>query len=129
MYKTLFGMGYPFSYDLEDLATYFAAYNELMNHWRACLPGRILDVDYEKLVTDQEGESRRLLAFCGLDWQQDVLNFHRTAGAAATASAAQVRQEIHAESVGKWQSFEEELAPLKAALQSRGVVFEREATP
>lgn len=126
MYKTLFGMGYPFSYDLQDLATYYAAYNQLMSHWHHHLPGRVLDVDYDELVYNQEPQSRRLLDFCDLDWQDNVLDFHRVDGVAATASAAQVRQKIHTGSVGKWRKFEKELKPLMAALESLGIEGLRE---
>ncbi len=65
MYKTLFRMAYPFSYDLRDLGSYYLAYHGLMAHWRNVLPGRFLDIDYEDLVTNQEAATRRLVAHCG----------------------------------------------------------------
>ncbi|MBU4435614.1 MAG: sulfotransferase [Alphaproteobacteria bacterium] len=121
LYKTLFRMGCPYAYDLDDLAAYMLAHRRLMAHWRAVLPGRILDVDYEALVTDQETQSRRIIAHCGLDWQDACLRFYENAAPAATASAAQVRQPIHAGSVGLWRRYAPQLAPLAAALAAGGV--------
>ena len=122
MYKTLFRMGYPFSYSLEDLGAYYLAYHQLMAHWRELLPGRILDVDYEALVADQEAQSKRLIAHCGLEWQAACLDFHKNKSASATASAAQVRQPIYKSSVEKWRNYESELAPLSAILRRAGIV-------
>jgi tetratricopeptide (TPR) repeat protein len=124
MYKTLFRMAYPFSYDLDDLGRYFAGYDRLMAHWRAVLPGRFLDVDYESLVADQEGTSRRIVDHCGLDWDEACLSFHRNAAPSLTASAAQVRQPLYRSSVGLWRRYESELAPLKDSLARAGVDVE-----
>lgn len=124
MYKTLFRMGYPFSYNLEDLARYYIAYHQLMEHWRSVLPGRIFDLDYEALVADQEGCSRALLDHCGLAWEDECLDFHKNKSAAATASAAQVRQPIYTSSVAKWRNYETELAPLAATLTAAGIDVE-----
>lgn len=121
LYKTLFRMGCPYSYDLADIAAYQLAHRRLMDHWRAVLPGRILDVDYEALVGDQETVSRRIIAHCDLDWQDACLRFHENASPAATASAAQVRQPIHANSVGLWRRYARELEPLRADLMAGGV--------
>ena len=121
LYKTLFRMGCPYSYDLADIAAYQLAHRRLMDHWRAVLPGRFLDVDYEALVTYQEAVSRRIIAHCGLDWQDACLRFHENSSPAATASAAQVRQPIHANSVGLWRRYAEQLEPLKAALTAGGM--------
>lgn len=121
LYKTLFRMGCPYSYDLEDLAAYMLAHRRLMDHWRAVAPGRILDVDYEALVADQETASRRIIDHCGLDWQDACLTFHENTAPAATASAAQVRQPIHARSVGLWRRYSDQLEPLAAALRAGGV--------
>lgn len=121
LYKTLFRMGCPYSYDLEDLAAYMLAHRRLMDHWREVAPGRILDIDYEALVADQETVSRRIIDHCGLDWQDACLTFHENATPAATASAAQVRQPIHARSVGLWRRYAAQLEPLAAALRAGGV--------
>jgi len=95
MYKTLFRMGYPFSYDLESIGRYWLAHRRLVSHWNALFGERILDVSYEALVDDQEGVSRRILAHCGLDWSDDCLRFHENSAPTATASAVQVRQPLY----------------------------------
>ncbi len=124
MYKTLFRTGYPFSYDLEDLGRYYIAYARLMNHWRALLPGRFLDLDYEALVADQEGTTRRLLEHCGLGWRSACLHFHENTSPTATASAAQVRRPIYRESVDLWRNYRQQLAPLARLLAHNGVAVE-----
>jgi tetratricopeptide (TPR) repeat protein len=124
MYKTLFRMGYPFSYDLEDLGRYYLAYARLMNYWRALLPGRFLDLDYEALVEDQEGTTRSLLAHCGLEWRDACLRFHENPAPTATASAAQVRRPIYRESLDLWRNYRQELAPLARLLAHNGIAVE-----
>jgi tetratricopeptide (TPR) repeat protein len=124
MFKTLFRMGYPFSYDLDDLGRYYVAYARLMNYWRALLPGRFLDLDYEALVEDQEGTTRQLLAHCGLEWRDACLRFHENAAPTATASAAQVRRPIYRESLDLWRNYRQELAPLARRLAQSGVAVE-----
>ena len=121
MYKTLFRMGYPFSYDLDDLGHYYIAYHRLMNYWRALLPGRFLDLDYEALVDDQEGTTRMLLEHCGLQWRDACLRFHENPAPTATASAAQVRRPIYRESLDLWRNYRQELAPLARVLAHNGV--------
>ncbi|MDX1381633.1 MAG: sulfotransferase, partial [Xanthomonadales bacterium] len=121
MYKTLFRMGYPFSYDLDDLAQYYLAYRRLMAHWREVCPGALHDLDYEALVTDPEPNARALLAHCGLDWNDRCLAFHRNPAPAATASAAQVRQPIYTSSVGRWKVHAERLAPVAEKLHAAGI--------
>lgn len=121
MYKTLFRLGFPFTYSLQDVGRYYIAYRRLMDHWRECLPGRILDVDYEQLVADQEGQTRRILDYCDLQFEEACLAFHRQTGPAATASAAQVRKPIYASSVGRWRSYERQLAPLAGKLREHGI--------
>ena len=118
--KTLFRMGYPYSYDLEDLGRYYAGYHRLMAHWAALFPGRILGLSYEDLTADQKGQTRRLLAGCGLDFEPACLDFHRAAGPAATASAVQVRRPLHSRSVGSGRRLEG-LEPLRAVLRREGV--------
>ena len=122
IYKTLFRMAYPFSYDLADLARYYLAYHRLMAHWRAMLPaGAMLEIDYEDLVRDQEGVTRRLLEHCGLAWEASCLNFERNASPTLTASAAQVRRPIYASSVEQWRCYRHELEPLAALLAAGGI--------
>jgi hypothetical protein len=126
MYKTLFRMAYPFSYDLSDLARYYLAYRELMAHWGATLPGRFLEIAYEDLVANQERTTRGLVAHCGLDWEDACLAFEKNDRPSLTASAAQVRQKIYGSSVGLWRSYCGELEPLARALRDAGVDIERE---
>jgi hypothetical protein len=122
MYKTLFRMGYPFSYDLNDLAHYWLGYDALMAHWRKSLPAeRFLEVDYEDMVENQETVSRRLVAHAGLDWEDACLHFEHNPQASLTASAAQVRQPMYRSSLGLWRRYERELAPLAAQLRMAGI--------
>ena len=122
VYKTLFRMGYPFAYSLDDIGDYLIAKHRLMAHWHEQLDERVVQVDYEDLVRDQESESRRLIAAAGLGWDDRVLQFHRDRAPTATASAAQVRQPIHIRSIGAWRRHEDAFAPLERKLRSAGVV-------
>jgi tetratricopeptide (TPR) repeat protein len=121
IYKTLFRAGYPFSYSLQETGRYYIAYHRLMAHWRSVIPGAFLDVDYEKLVGDQEGETRRILEYLELDWEDGCLDFHRHSGPAATASAAQVRQPIYSSSVDLWRKYEKQLTPFADRLREHGI--------
>ena len=87
-----------------------------MDHWRAVMPGRILDVRYEDLVAAQERETRRLLDFCGLPWEDACLSFHTTRRLVKTASATQVRQPIYKSAVGSWKRYARHLGPLLESL-------------
>lgn len=125
VYKTLFNQAYHFSYDLDELADYYTSYHRLMRHWHAVMPGAILDVHYEELVADTQGQARRILAWCGLDWQEAVLTPSENENPSTTASAAQVREPVHTSSVQKWRRYEAGLAPLKARLVAVGIVDAR----
>lgn len=122
MYKYLFKQAYPFSYDLESLGLYFHAYHDLMNHWNKVFPGQIVEVEYEALIKDQEGESRQLMAALGLEWQEQCLSFHTSRSASTTGSASQVRRPIYSSSVGKWQRYASQLQPLQTVLREKGVI-------
>ncbi len=112
-----FALEQQHTYDLAELGRYYRAYEELMAHWRGVLPeGVMLEVQYEDLVADLEPQARRIIAHCGLDWDEHCLDFHRTERAVNTASAAQVRQPIYRSSVGRWQSWRGFLQPLLEAL-------------
>jgi hypothetical protein len=88
-----------------------------MDHWHRVLPaGRILDVCYEDVVADLEGQARRILAHCGLPWDKSCLSFHRNGRPIRTASATQVRQPIYSSAVGRWRAYEQHLQPLLSAL-------------
>ncbi|WP_421932008.1 sulfotransferase [Phenylobacterium sp.] len=119
--KTLFRTGCPYSYSQSDLGAYIGAYHRLMDHWRTVLPGRLVEIDYEALVEDQEGESRRLLADLNLDWDPACLDFHANPAPAATASAAQVRRPIYRDSLTLWRRYEAGLAPLSESLRAQGL--------
>jgi hypothetical protein len=122
MYKYLFRNGYPFSYDLGELAAYYAAYHNLMAHWRAVLPaGRMIEVRYESLVEDLPREARSLVARLGLPWEPACESFHQNRNPSMTGSASQVRKPVYASSVGRWRRLARELEPLRRALAARGV--------
>jgi tetratricopeptide (TPR) repeat protein len=123
MYKTLFKDGYPFSYDLQDIARYYVAYRRLMDHWLTSMPEAIHEVSYERLVSDQIGETRKLLAYCGLEWQDACADFHRNPRPTTTASAAQVRRPLYDSSVAQWRHYAAQLAPLKGVLESAGIAM------
>ena len=117
VYKTYFNGMYPFSFDLEELGKYYLAYRRLMDHWRDVLGDAMLEMSYEKLVNDQVGQTKRLLEYCGLEWQDACLRFHESAAPSTTASASQVREPIYRTSVGRWRCYEDQLRPLKVLLE------------
>ena len=115
-FKQLFAAGQEFTYSLEDIGRYYRDYTALMAHWDAVLPGRVLRVDYERVIDDLEGEVRRLLAHCGLPFEPACMEFHRNSRPVRTASSEQVRQPIYRDAVAQWRRFETHLEPLKQAL-------------
>jgi tetratricopeptide (TPR) repeat protein len=115
-FKQQFARGQSFSYALEDLGRYYGDYVELMAHFDAVLPGRVHRVLYEAMVADTEREVRRLLAHCGLPFEEACLRFYENERAVRTASSEQVRQPIFTESLEQWRHYEPWLEPLKAAL-------------
>jgi hypothetical protein len=92
-----------------------------MVHWENMMPGVIHTVRYEDLVNDTEGEARRVLAHCDLDWEEQCLEFHKSVAASTTASATQVRQKVYTSSVEKWRAYESELTPLRKKLEHAGI--------
>ena len=112
-YSKLFQAPHPYSYDLGRLGRYWRAYDTLMAHWRSVLPpGAMLEVQYETVVADFEAQARRVVAHCGLEWDDACLAFHQTQRAVRTASVVQVRQPIYHSSVGRWRPAPEVLRPL-----------------
>jgi tetratricopeptide (TPR) repeat protein len=111
-YKQLFARGQSFTYDLMELGDYYLEYRRMIDHWHAVLPGRVLDVHYEAVVADLEGQARRLLEFCGLPWEEACLRYYATERAVRTASSEQVRRPIYGDAIGVWRRYETELAPL-----------------
>ena len=116
-YSKLFTTGHPFSYEQGELGRFHRMYEELMHHWRVALPGRMLELRYEELVEDLEGQSRRLVAHLDLPWDEACLHFHASSRAVRTASLAQVRRPIYKDSVGRWKNYEKGLATLRQALK------------
>jgi tetratricopeptide (TPR) repeat protein len=109
--------GVPYAYDLAELGRFYRAYDTLMAHWRAVLPqDAMLEVRYEDVVADLEGQARRIVAYCGLAWDARCLEFQNADRPVRTASVAEVRQPIYATAIGRWRAYERFLAPLRDAL-------------
>ena len=120
IYKAHFQGTFSFSYDQIELAEYYLAFRRLAAHWKLTLPSDVLlEVNYEDIVKDQSTESRRIVGFLGLPWDDEVLRFHQSLAPSATASAVQVRRPVYASSVGKWRHHAERLALLRARLASQ----------
>jgi len=115
-FRQHFARGQDFTYDLEDLGHYYADYVRLMAHMDALLPGRVHRVIYERMVGDTESEVRALLEYCGLEFEPQCLEFHKTERAVRTASSEQVRQPIYRDATEEWVRYETFLGPLKKAL-------------
>jgi Tfp pilus assembly protein PilF len=114
-FSKLFTNRHQYSYDLAELGRYYRGYEMLMEHWRRVLPpGVMLEVQYEQLITDLEGEARRIVGHCGLEWDAACLSFHETERAVRTT--IQVRQPIYRSSIGRWRVYEHQLGPLIEAL-------------
>ena len=109
----------PYANDLGELGRFYRAYEALMEHWRAVLPpDAMIEVRYEEVVADLEGQARRIVDACGLDWDPRCLEFHKVDRPVRTASVAEVRQPIYATGVGRWRAYEAFLGPLREALGS-----------
>jgi hypothetical protein len=116
IFKNFFAGIHNYAYNLRELGEYYKLYEGLMAHWRTILPGFLFEIQYEELVADQENQTRRLLEYCGLDWQDDCLSFHKSSRPVRTASSTQVRQPIYNNSVLLWKRYAKELQPLLEAL-------------
>jgi tetratricopeptide (TPR) repeat protein len=114
--KQLFANGQEFTYSIDDIARYYRTYLDVMSHWDSVLPGRVLRVFHEDVVDDLQGNVRRLLDFCGLEFEDACVAFHQTRRSVRTASSEQVRQGIYREGLEQWKNFEPWLGPLKEAL-------------
>ena len=113
---TTFNNNLQFASDLHALGRYYLDYRRLMDHWKAVLTTPMLEVDYESLVTDTEPMIRRLVEFCGVDWEPGCVQFHQTDRGIQTPSRWQVRQPIYRHAVGRWRNDEKHLAPLREIL-------------
>lgn len=123
MFRTLFGAAYPFSYDFDELARYYAVYDRLMRHWTALFGERLIRVDYERLVADPDTVAPWLAERCGLPWQDSALDIAQNSTASLTASAAQVRGGIYTSSSGIWRNYGTHLAPLREKLIANGIAL------
>jgi len=121
MYRTLFGGAYPFSYDFDDLARYYAAYDRLMSHWKRTLGSHLREIEYEDLVRRPAGVGAAVAEHCGLQWEASAIKVEKNKRASFTASASQVRQPIYDTSVGRWRHYQRHLKPLARRLQELGV--------
>jgi len=121
-FKQLFAEGQEFTYGLEEIGTYYKDYIELMDHWDKVLPSKVLRVQYEDVVADLDAQVRRILDYCGLEFEDSCISFYETDRSIRTPSSEQVRQPIYQSGVQQWKSFEAHLGPLKEAL---GPVLDR----
>lgn len=112
IWQKLFHADVFWAYDQRDIGRYYRAYAKLMAHWNNLFPGQIFEANYETMIANQEGETRRLLEFCGLPWDDRCLSFHETDRPVHTASSSQVRQSLYTGSVARWKKYEEYLQPL-----------------
>jgi tetratricopeptide (TPR) repeat protein len=117
--KQLFAQGQEFAYSLEDISRYYRTYVALMAHWDSVLPGRVLRVQHEDVIDDLDGSVRRILAYCGLDFEPACIDFHKSKRSVRTPSAEQVRQPIFRDGLTQWENYREQLEPLRLALGLR----------
>lgn len=125
-FRNLFAVSsryYDYSYDLLDIAAYYVRFDRLMTLWARELPGSVLEVQYEDLIADQQGQTERLLSHCGLDWSDDCLAFHANTAPVSTPSAAQVRRPIYTDSVARWKRHAEVLEPVRRFFEDHGVAI------
>jgi Sulfotransferase family len=116
-YSQMFRQHLGYAFDLAELGRYYRGYDALMAHWRAALPPEaMLEVQYEDVVADLETEARRIVAYCGLEWDARCLDFHETVRPVRTASLTQVRQPLYKSSVSRWRAYAAHLGPLLAEL-------------
>lgn len=119
-YRQLFSTSYSYynyTFDLEDTALYYRKFDQLIGHWRNVLPSnRFLEVNYEDIVFHQEQQTRQLLTFCGLEWEESTLRFHENTSPVSTASSVQVRQPLYSGSIGRWKKYGTALDGLQSNL-------------
>jgi hypothetical protein len=123
-FRQLFAQSSPFydySFDLLDTGRYYVMFDRLMAHWKRVMPERILEIEYEAIVDDQEQTTRRLLEFCGLSWNEACLRFDQNEAPVSTASAVQVRQPLYRSALQRWKRYERQLAGLRSLLEEAGI--------
>ena len=121
IYEQQFAEGHHWAYDPQDIAVFLQNYQRLFAHWTRVLPLPVMEVEYERLVSEQEAVSRELVSFCGLQWDQACLAFHQVRRKVESASNWQVRQPLYASSVARWHRFGDHVRPLREALAAVGV--------
>jgi predicted Zn-dependent protease len=114
--KQLFANGQEFTYSIDDIARYYRTYLELMRHWDTVLPARVLRMQHEDVIDDLEGSVRKMLDYCGLEFEPACIDFHKNARSVRTPSSEQVRQPIFRDGLDQWKNYETWLEPLRAAL-------------
>jgi hypothetical protein len=112
----MFGESFAYSYNIDALVAHYGQYRRLMQHWHEAMPGRIFDVDYNRLVTDPESAITDILDYCGLPHEPGLVDTSRNKTAVDTLSSAQVREPIHARTLGEWRRYASQLKPLQEAL-------------
>ena len=124
VFKQLFTMAYPHSYDLAEMARHFVRYHRLMELWRERFGGRFIELSYENVTAEFDTTAKDLIARVGIDWEEACGAFNEQATPVATASAVQVRQAVHTKSIGRWRRYEEGLQPVAAILDDAGIALE-----
>jgi tetratricopeptide (TPR) repeat protein len=119
--KVMFGKASPYCYDQRALAHYYGQYVRLTDHWRASMPGAMLDVSYAALVNEPEATMRRVLHHCGLVMEEGCLHPERNPAPVTTPSSAQVREPVHSRSLGQWRHYAKQLEPLRLAIAEQGI--------
>ena len=123
--KQLFAHGQEFTYSAEDIARYYRTYLDLMRHWDEALPGRVLRVHHEDVVDDVEASVRRLLDYCGLDFEPACVDFHANRRSVRTPSSEQVRQPIFRDGLDQWRKFEPWLGAIGTALGDARALYRK----
>ena len=112
-FTRLFAHNQNQTYDLYELGRFYRAYSLMMDHWKKVLPkGSFYEIEYEKLIEDTDAEARKLVEYCGLEWDDKCLEFHKHERSIRTASVTQVRQPIYKSSVARWKKYEKYVEPL-----------------
>lgn len=117
IFSRVFSEAHRYAVDLEWLAHFYAQTERMRQHWMALFPDRILEVDYETLVDQPVEQTQAIAAFCGLDWHPGCLEFHKSTSSSFTFSELQVRKPLNKKGIGRWRQYEQQLAPLTAALK------------
>lgn len=128
IYKNFFpsSEGLDYSYSLKDLAEFYRFYLDCIFYWESVFPGKIFNLQYENLTLDQESETRKLLKFCELDWEEGCMEFYKTNRGVSTASSQQVKKKIYKGSSEAWKKFKMDLEPLIEHLKQNRIIDTKE---